>query len=108
MPAQRHRLVVLRQGTGAGMAIVCKRATYSGRVQGVGFRYTTHGVASGFPVAGFVWNLHNGDVEVVVEGEAESVTAFLAAVEKRMAAYIRQSVVGDQAPGGYADFTIRS
>ena len=47
-----------------------KRATvfYAGRVQGVGFRYTAREIACGYDVAGYVCNLPDGRVELVVEG----------------------------------------
>jgi acylphosphatase len=44
---------------------------YSGRVQGVGFRYTTRDVALGFEVTGTVRNLPDGRVELVAEGTRE-------------------------------------
>ena len=50
---------------------VCKHAYYSGRVQGVGFRFTAQHVAEGFAVAGFVRNQPDGTVEVLAEGPAE-------------------------------------
>ena len=56
---------------------VCKRVYYSGRVQGVGFRYTAQGLAADYTVAGYVRNLPNGDVELVAEGPADQVDAFL-------------------------------
>ena len=86
---------------------VCKHAIYSGRVQGVGFRYTTERLAERFPVTGYVRNLPNGDVEVVAEGQPQQVEAFLAAVAERMANYIAQSRVQDEMPGGYQEFTVR-
>lgn len=39
-----------------------------GRVQGVGYRYFTHEAAMQLGLRGYVRNLWNGDVEVVVEG----------------------------------------
>ena len=57
-----------------------KRVVYSGRVQGVGFRYTTQHLAAGYTVAGHVRNLPNGDVELVAEGEADEVERFLTAI----------------------------
>jgi acylphosphatase len=36
---------------------------YSGRVQGVGFRYTVKSVANGFELTGIVRNLPDGRVE---------------------------------------------
>jgi acylphosphatase len=89
------------------MAKVCKRVTYSGSVQGVGFRYTTRRLAHGFPVAGFVRNLPDGDVEIVAEGEASDVEAFLAAVARRMQGYIAKAEVCDQACEGLTAFEIR-
>ena len=86
---------------------VCKRVLYSGRVQGVGFRYTTRRIAQGFDVAGYVRNLPDGSVELVVEGEAGEVERFLAAVASRMADYIQDSTINEETCGGYEGFGIR-
>jgi acylphosphatase len=89
------------------MAVVCKRVLYSGRVQGVGFRYTAQGLAAGSPVAGYVRNLPTGEVELVAEGEADAVQGFLDAVARRMANYITATAVEDCAPAGHRGFHIR-
>jgi acylphosphatase len=86
---------------------VCKRVHYSGRVQGVGFRYTAQRLAARFHVGGFVRNLPGGDVELVAEGPDDQVEAFLAAVAQRMADNIERVQVRDEAPGNYHEFTIR-
>ena len=39
---------------------------YTGHVQGVGFRYTTTNIAARFAVAGYVQNMPDGSVRVVV------------------------------------------
>ena len=49
------------------------RATVKGRVQGVFFRDTTRIKAASVGALGWVRNLPNGDVEVVVEGSNEQV-----------------------------------
>ena len=49
---------------------------YSGRVQGVGFRYTAKSVATGFEVTGTVRNLPDGRVELVAEGAKDELKAF--------------------------------
>lgn len=51
------------------MARVTEQIVFSGRVQGVGFRWTTERRASDLPLAGFVRNLTDGRVEVVATGE---------------------------------------
>lgn len=87
--------------------MIGKRALYSGRVQGVGFRYTAQGLAQDFPVSGYVRNLPNGQVELVAEGAAEDVDAFLDAVATKMADYIDNQSIQEVAPAGCRGFTIR-
>jgi acylphosphatase len=62
--------------------------TYTGHVQGVGFRYTTYRIAQRFGVAGYVMNLPDGRVELVVEGGREEAHAFVAAVKESLGQYI--------------------
>lgn len=49
------------------------RVTVEGRVQGVGFRYTTRGVAQELGLTGWVRNLPNGAVEVWAQGSVDAV-----------------------------------
>lgn len=88
--------------------MIARRVTYSGTVQGVGFRYTARGLAQGFAVAGYVKNLADGRVELWAEGDAAEVQGFLDAVARRMAENIDEQRVGDEKPGGMKDFTIRN
>ena len=85
----------------------CKRIHYWGTVQGVGFRATTQRVARQFLVAGFVRNLPDGQVEVLVTGEADEVQRFLGAVEARLASYIEGHKVEDEPWQSFAGFEIR-
>ena len=64
---------------------------FTGRVQGVGFRYTALQVAKEFEVAGFVCNLPDGRVHLEAEGRAAEVAAFVTALEERMHGYIRKT-----------------
>ncbi|HND62034.1 MAG TPA: acylphosphatase [Opitutaceae bacterium] len=64
---------------------------FSGRVQGVGFRYTTLQVAKEFEVAGYVQNLTDGRVVVEVEGRRTEIDAFVAAIEERMHGHVRKT-----------------
>ncbi len=63
---------------------------FSGRVQGVGFRYQTLQVAKEFEVSGFVQNLPDGRVHLEIEGEADEIEAFLVSVGERLEGYIRK------------------
>ncbi len=64
---------------------------YLGSVQGVGFRYTVRSLAARFDVTGFVRNLPDGRVHLVVEGAADEVGEFLNAVKAEMGHYIGQT-----------------
>jgi len=64
---------------------------FSGRVQGVGFRYSALQAAREFEVAGWVKNLDDGRVQLEVEGAPAEVTAYLAALEERMHGHIRKT-----------------
>jgi acylphosphatase len=63
--------------------LVRRRVIYSGRVQGVGFRYTTHSIARRHPVSGYVRNCADGTVELEVQGSASAVDEFLAEVSRQ-------------------------
>jgi acylphosphatase len=81
---------------------------FSGRVQGVGFRFQTLQLAREFDVAGAVGNLVDGRVQVEVEGAAGDVEAFVAAIEERMHGYIRKTErVTAQRPPQFQGFSIR-
>jgi acylphosphatase len=53
-------------------------AIVRGRVQGVGFRYTTQHEAQKLGLAGWVRNLQDGGVEVDAEGDRTHLETFLA------------------------------
>ena len=84
----------------------CRRVEYSGRVQGVGFRFTVARLATNHAVRGYVKNLPDGRVEVVAEGEPKEIDAFLHAIDQQMAGYIEESRVEARAVQGFADFRI--
>lgn len=60
--------------------MIGRRVFYEGRVQGVGFRWTTKNLARGYEVTGSVRNLPDGRVELLVSGEVDEVEAFLEAI----------------------------
>lgn len=90
------------------MSRVRMMVLYSGRVQGVGFRYTVRTVAAGFEVSGTVRNLADGRVELVAEGEKPELELFRAAIrDEGLAANIRgEAVTWSEALGGFRGFEI--
>jgi acylphosphatase len=87
-----------------------QRRTYyfSGNVQGVGFRYTARHAAAGHRVTGFVRNLHDGRVELVMEGSPEEMDAVLEGIRADLGHNIQRTTcdVGP-ASGQFQGFTIR-
>jgi acylphosphatase len=62
---------------------------FTGRVQGVGFRYSTLQVAKEFEVAGFVRNLDDGRVYMEAEGTRQVLAAFVDSVGERMHGFVK-------------------
>jgi acylphosphatase len=80
--------------------MIAKQVIFSGRVQGVGFRYHTKEIALGFDVVGWVRNLRDGTVELQVMGEQGEVGEFLAEIteESELASLIKEHRVFDIPP----------
>jgi len=62
----------------AAEKIIRRRLVFAGYVQGVGFRYWAVRAAASYDIGGYVKNLADGRVEVVVEGPAAAVEDFIA------------------------------
>lgn len=73
--------------------MVRRRVIFHGRVQGVGFRATTAGIARRYPVSGYVRNLPDGTVELVAEGEERVLDDFVAAIEEAFRGSIARTEV---------------
>lgn len=88
--------------------MICKRVHYRGTVQGVGFRMSAHRLARQHAVTGYVKNIPDGRVELIVAGEAEEVERYLDALAKRMAGYIQEQDVQDEPAQSFGNFEIRN
>ena len=88
-----------------------QRRTYhfSGRVQGVGFRYTAQHLARDHPaLRGYVRNLPDGRVELVLEGEDKEMDALLESLKQHMHGNIQKIDVAKTNPTGeFSGFSVR-
>ena len=91
----------------AAAGIEARRVLYSGRVQGVGFRYTARRIAQQHAVTGFVRNLDDGRVELIAEGAPSELEQLLTEIADAMGDYIR-NVQTETIPvaGKYGSFDV--
>jgi acylphosphatase len=92
------------------MARESRRVWFSGRVQGVGFRFTCQTLAQRFDVAGSVRNLPDGRVELVAEADSSVLDAYLTAIRHEMNPFITDVVAEHGPPNArtVVGFSIRS
>jgi acylphosphatase len=89
--------------------LVARRLVLSGRVQGVGFRFFAEDLARREGLGGWVMNRPDGSVEVLLEGDRESV----ARVEAKLRhgppiARVDAVTADDDVPSGRQGFQVRS
>lgn len=81
--------------------------TFTGKVQGVGFRATTRSIARAFAITGWVRNEPDGSVRCVVEGEPSEIDRFIKQVQAKMQGFIRDTRIDTSpATGEFAGFRI--
>jgi len=80
---------------------------YSGWVQGIGFRYTVLDIARQQKIGGWVKNLDDARVEVVVEAEEDVLNSFLQQVNQHFSQYIKDvDIEWLPASSEFSDFQI--
>lgn len=78
------------------MPKVSKHISFSGRVQGVGFRFTAQRIAMRCALCGYVRNTFDGAVEVLAQGDEEDVDDFVRDLRETFA--VRDVTIGDVGP----------
>jgi acylphosphatase len=73
----------------------------------VGFRYTTRAIAARLPVAGWVRNMPDGTVELVVEGAPGALDDLLAGIAGELGRFIEHCEIDMRpATGEFSSFEI--
>lgn len=71
-----------------------KQIFYTGRVQGVGFRFSVKQLVKGFEVQGWVKNLADGRVELQIMAEGEELDEFIEEIQdSHLGGFIKESEV---------------
>ena len=83
----------------------CVKIIFSGRVQGVGFRYRTLAISRNHDITGYVKNLSNESVEVVACGQGEDSKNFIEEIRKAMGRYITDVRITNVSPGPSGEFS---
>ena len=87
--------------------IMQSRIFYSGTVQGIGFRYTVQRFASSLKLTGWVKNLSDGRVEILVEGNQEDIEKLMNQIAEKFQGYIKNKEFSSApASGKFKDFQI--
>jgi acylphosphatase len=87
--------------------LMAKRILFIGHVQGVGFRYTAQETAEREGLTGFVRNLADGTVEMLVQGRADQIDQCLEQIGLEFGGHIRERQIEQVSPDlQYTDFCI--
>ncbi|MBI9015879.1 MAG: acylphosphatase [Phycisphaerae bacterium] len=78
--------------------MIARHIIFKGNVQGVGFRYRVYRAASGYNVTGYVKNLADGTVEMLIEGDKHNIDAVLEAIHYAMGSHIRKELINTRPP----------
>ena len=88
--------------------MVCFRVLISGRVQGVGYRYSTRKKAETLGIVGWVRNLPNGQVEALIAGNSTQIDQMIAWFhDGPPAAKVAAVETEEQTPQQHEGFEIR-
>ncbi len=84
-----------------------KHIIFTGRVQGVGFRFTALDIANHYKLTGAVRNLPDGTVAMIVQGPAEDIADCIRDIKECFGVYIRETKIEEiRTDSQYKDFKI--
>ncbi len=87
--------------------MIAKSIIFTGRVQGVGFRFTARRAASRRQLTGYVRTMPNGSVEMLAQGRSEDVDDCIRDIKDSFVGYTREAKI-EETPLNpqYTDFKI--
>ena len=87
--------------------MISRHITFTGRVQGVGFRFTARRAANRRQLTGYVCNMPNGSVEMLAQGRPEEIDDCIQDIQEYFSGYIRETNIQEvPLDPKYSDFQI--
>ncbi|MHC4074212.1 MAG: acylphosphatase [Planctomycetota bacterium] len=71
---------------------------FTGRVQGVGFRFTAHRMANRHQLTGYVRNLRDGTVEMLAQGRVEDIDDCIRDIQEYLPGHVRDTKIEEVPP----------
>ena len=78
--------------------MIAKHIIFIGRVQGIGFRFTSFHAANRHKLTGFVRNLPDGTVEMLAQGAGDDINDCVRDIEDSFSAYIKETKIEEVPP----------
>ena len=75
--------------------MIAKHIIFKGRVQGVGFRYTSYRAANSNQLTGWVKNLPDGSVEMLAQGQEQDIDDCINDIKESFGSYIRDIQINE-------------
>jgi acylphosphatase len=89
------------------MSQIAKHIIFTGQVQGVGFRFTAFNMANRHQLTGFVRNLPDGTVEMLIQGSSQAIDDCIRDIKEYFSGYIRETKIKEiPSNSQYKDFEI--
>lgn len=86
---------------------IAKHIIFTGRVQGIGFRFTALNIASRYALTGHVRNLTDGTVEMIAQGPPDDIDSCVADIKDSLEDYVTDTKVNEiPLSPQYKDFKI--
>ena len=87
--------------------MIAKHIIFTGRVQGVGFRFTARRAANRRQLTGFVRNVPNGSVEMLAQGRSEDIDDCIQDLKEYFSGYLKETRIEEIPPDTtHTDFKI--
>ena len=80
------------------MAETARHIIFTGRVQGVGFRFAAFHAANRYQLTGWVRNCTDGSVEMIAQGRPDKIDDCIRDIQESFAGYVRETKIEEVPP----------